>query len=257
LEKNESFHRNDNDPHGTFFPEEYMKRIALLLVFAVSLCFAQKTTIDLAAYKTNKNFTWAETSYAIGKHTFGLVNIKPRVKGDTACISAILIDKRKYVLFDIGTEAGAYGLFVPRYLPISEGLVVLKASPTEAKTFIFLSNGKLITLPGAQVIADTVGKYIYCVWENDKQYRLTVFNVKNMILVMPTKIISQPDKWYASGVSYYFSSPQEKGYYSIDLFTKSVVKTEQPEGTLSPASYLMDFSKIEPPSCCSGKALKR
>jgi hypothetical protein len=229
----------------------------LLLICGASLCFAQKTTIDLSAYKTNKNFTWAETSYTIGKHTFGLVNIKPRVKGDTACISAILIDKRKYVLFDIGVEAGAYGLFVPRNQPISEGLIVLKASPTEAKTFIFLSNGKLITLPGAHVIADTVGKYIYCVWENDKQYRLTVFNVKNMLLVVPTKVISQPDKWYAAGVSYYFSTQGEKGYYSIDLFTKSIVKTEQPEGTLSPVSYLMDFSKIDPTSCCGAKGLKR
>jgi hypothetical protein len=234
-----------------------MKTLSLALIFLVSLCFAQKSTIDLSAYKNNKNFTWAETSYTIGKHTFGLVNIKPRVKGDTACISAVLIDKRKYVLFDIGVEAGAYGLFVPRYQPISDGLIAIKASPTDAKTFIFLPNGKLITLPGAQVIADTVGKYIYCVWENDKQYRLTVFNTKNMILVLPPKIISQPAQWFASGVSYYFTSPQEKGYYSVDLFTKSVVKTEQPEGALTPASYIMDFGKIEPASCCNAKVLKK
>jgi|WetSurMetagenome_2_1015567.scaffolds.fasta_scaffold228401_1 hypothetical protein len=234
-----------------------MKKLIVSLVLAVSLCFAQKSTIDLSIYKTNKNFAWAETSYTIGKHTFGLVNIKPRVKGDTSCISAILIDKRKYVLFDIGADAGAYGLFVPHHQPISEGLIALKASPTEAKTFIFLSNGKLITLPGASVIADTIGKYIYCVWENDKQYRLTVFNVKNMILVLPTKNIPQPGQWFSAGVSYYFSTPQEKGYYSVDLFTKSIVKTEQPEGTLSPASYVMDIGKIDPASCCGAKALKR
>jgi hypothetical protein len=234
-----------------------MKRLFIFLVFSASFCFAEKSTIDLSAYKGNKNFTWAETSYTVGKHTFGLVNIKPRVKGDTACISAIILDKRKFVLFDIGAEAGAYGLFVPRYQPIADGLIAIKASPTDGKTFIFLSNGKLITLPGAHVIADTVGKYIYCVWENDKQYRLTVFNTKNMILVMPTKVVSQPGQWLASGPSYYFTSPQEKGYFSVDLFTKSVVKTESPEGTLSPVSYLMDFTKIDAPTCCSGKALKK
>ena len=230
-----------------------MKTLVLLLVFCVSLCFAEKGTIDLKAYKSNKNYTVAETSYTIGQHTFGLVNIRPRVKGDTACISAIIIDKRKYVLFDIGVEGGAYGLFVPRHQPIKEGLIALKASPVEAKTFIFLSNGKLITLPGAHVIVDTVGKYVYCVWENDKQYRLTVFNVKNMILVVPTMVVSQPSQWFASGVSYYFTSPQEKGYYSVDLFTKSVTKTDTPEGAVSPVSYLMDFGKIDAASCCGAK----
>lgn len=234
-----------------------MKKFQLLLICALSLCFAEKSTIDLNAYKNNKNYTIAETSYVVGKHTFGLVNIRPRVKGDTACISAIIIDKRKYVLFDVGVEAGAYGLFVPRHQPISEGLIALKASPVEAKTFIFLSNGKLITLPGAQVIADTVGKYIYCVWENDKQYRLTIFNVKNMLLVFPTTLISQPAQWFSSDLSYYFTSPREKGYYSVDMFTKSVVKTDKPEGTLSPVSYLMDFSKIEATNCCNAKALKK
>ena len=234
-----------------------MKTLSLLLICCASLCFAQKTTIDLNAYKNNKNFTMAETSYTIGKHTFTLVNIKPRMKSDTACISAIILDKRKFVLFDINVEEGAYGLFVPRQQPISDGLIALKASPVEAKTFIFLSNGKLITLPGAQVIVDTVGKYIYCVWENDKQYRLTVFNSKNMILVLPTKIISQPAQWFASGVSYYFTSPQEKGFYSVDMFTKSVNKIDKPESAVAPVSYLMDFSKIDAASCCNAKALKK
>jgi hypothetical protein len=234
-----------------------MKTLILALIFGATLCFAEKSTIDLAAYKNNKNFTVAETSYTIGKHTFGLVNIRPKVKGDTACISAVLIDKRKYVLFDINVETGAYGLFVPHHQPIADGLIVLKASSTDAKTFIFLANGKLITLPGSQVVADTVGKYIYCVWENDKQFRLTVFNTKNMLLVFPTKVIAQPAQWFASGVSYYFTSPGEKGYYSNDMFTKSVTKVDKPESDIVPASYLMDFSKVEAVNCCSGKALKR
>ena len=232
-----------------------MKTSILAVFFCASLCFAEKTTIDLDAYKKNRNFSRAETSYTIGRHTFTLVNIKPRVKSDTACISAIILDKRKYVLFDINVEAGAYGLFVPRRQPIADGLIAVKASPVDAKTFIFLSNGKLITLPGGQVVFDTTGKYVYCVWENDKQYRLTVFNVKNMILVFPTKVIAQPLQWYASGVSYYFTSPGEKGYYSVDMFAKSVEKVEKPEGELSPVFPLMDFGKVDPAACCGAKAL--
>jgi hypothetical protein len=232
-----------------------MKTTLLALFLCASLSFAEKATIDLNVYKNNKNFSWAETSYTIGKHTFGLVNIKPRVKGDTACISAIILDKRKFVLFDISVEAGAYGLFVPRRQPVEGGLIAIKASPMDAKTFLFLSNGKLVTLPGSQVVFDTAGKYVYCVWENEKQYRLTVFNVKNMLLVFPTKVIAQPQQWYASGVSFYFTSPGEKGYYSVDMFAKSVEKVEKPEGTLSPVSPLMDFAKVDPATCCGAKAL--
>jgi hypothetical protein len=234
-----------------------MKKFILGIICCISLCFAEKGTIDLNAYKNNKNFVWAETSYTVGQHSFGLVNIRPRLKGDTACISAIIIDKRKYVLFDVGLEAGAFGLLVPRSQPVKDGLVAIKASPVDAKTFIFLSNGKLITLPGGQVIVDSTGKYIYCVWENDKQFRLTVFSYRNMILVMPTTVIAQPLQWFASGVSFYFTSPQEKGYYSVDMFTKSISKVAQADGALSPVSYLMDFTKIDAANCCNAKALKR
>ncbi|MBN1575201.1 MAG: hypothetical protein JW913_01520 [Chitinispirillaceae bacterium] len=234
-----------------------MKKTVLALVFCASFPSAGKTTIDLAAYKNNKNFTTAETSYTVGARTFTLVNIRPRVKSDTACISAVIIDKRKLVLFDIGVEAGAYGLFVPRRQPLRGGLVVLKASPVEGKTFIFLSNGKLITLPGAQTIVDTTGKSVYCVWENDNQYRLTVFNYRSMRLTIPTTIIKQPLQWYASGVSYCFTAPQEKGYYSVEPFMKSVVKIDQAESDLSPVPYLTDFSKIDPAGCCNAKALKK
>jgi hypothetical protein len=232
-----------------------MKTSLLALVFYASLCFAEKTTIDLDVYKKNRNFSWAETSYTVGKHTFGLVNIKPRLKGDTACISAIILDKRKFVLFDINVEAGAYGLFVPRRQPIADGLIAIKASQVDAKTFLILSNGKLVTLPGSQVVFDTAGKYVYCVWENEDQYRLTVFNVKNMLLAFPTKVIARPQQWYASGVSFYFTSPGEKGYYSVDMFTKNVDKIDKPDEALSPVSPLMDFGKVDPATCCGGKAL--
>ena len=232
-----------------------MKAFILALICCVSVCFSEKATVDLNSYKKNKNFMVTEASYTIGKHTYTLVNIKPRTKSDTACISAIIIDKRKYVLYDINVEAGAYGLFVPHHQPITDGLIAVKASAVEAKTFIFLSNGKLITLPGSQVIVDTVAKSVYCVWENDKQYRLTVFSVKNMIPMIPTRVIPQPLQWYESGASYYFSSTGAKTYYSVDMFTKSVEKIEKPEGALLPVPYLMDFSTIDSTSCCGAKAL--
>jgi hypothetical protein len=234
-----------------------MKRLTLMLLVFFTACFAEKSTIDLNAYKNNKNFSVSEASYTVGSHAFTLVNIKPRVKGDTACISAVIIDKRKFVLFDVGVESGAYGLFVPHIQPIPDGLIALKASTTDGKIFIFLSNGKLVTLPGALAFADTLGKCVYCVWENDKQYRLTVFNYKIMRVVIQTTAIAQPVQWYSSGMSYCFSAPQEKGYYSIDMFTKVVTKIDQAEGALTPVSYLMDFSKIEPVNCCGGKALKK
>ena len=238
---------------------DFMKpcMVTLSLVLCAAVTFAEKTTIDLAAYKNNKNYTMAETSYVVGARTFSLVNIRPNVKSDTACISAIVIDKRKFVLFDVNVEAGAYGLFVPRHQPLRGGLVVLKASPVEGKTFVFLPDGKLVTLPGAQTIIDTTGKCLYCVWENDKGHQLTVFNYQMKRLIIPTTSIKQPLAWYSSGISYYFTTSQEKGYYLVEMLMKSVDKTDQPDGELSPVPYLIDFSKIDPSSCCGLKALKR
>jgi hypothetical protein len=234
-----------------------MKKLIPALLFCATLSFAENSTIDLTVYKNNKNFTMAETSYTVGTRTFTLINIKPHLKNDTACISAIVIDKRKFVLFDIGVEAGAYGLFVPHSQPLKNGLIVLKASPVEGKTFVFLSTGKMVTLPGAQTVIDTAGKYIYCVWDNDKQYRLTVFSYKTMRVVVPTTTIKQPVQWYSSGISYCFTAPEEKGYYSVEMFTKTVNKIDQADGTLTPVPYLMDFSKIVPADCCGAKALKK
>jgi hypothetical protein len=232
-----------------------MKPILALMICS-SLCFSQKSTIDLKAYKA-KSFSIAETAYKIGAHTFTLVNIKPLHKSDTACISAIIIDKRKYVLFDIGIEGAATGLIVPIRQPISDGLVVVKASPDEGKTFVFLSNGKVVTLPGALVVADTTGKHLYCVWENEKQYRLTVFDYKNVRVVIPTVEIVKPVQWYANGISICFNADGEKGYYSVDMFTKSISKTESTDGTPAPVSYLVDFSKTDIGKCCTGQVLKK
>lgn len=232
-----------------------MKAFVPVVFLFATLLFAEKNSIDLASYKNNKDFTTSEASYAVGSRTFTLVNIKPLTKNDTACISAVIIDKRKFVLFDIGIEGGAYGLFVPKSQPLKQGLVVLKASPTEGKSFIILPNGKLVTLPGAQTFVDSAGKSIYCVWDNDGEYQLTVFNYKAMRLIIPTTAIKQPLKWYTSGISYYFTTSQEKGYYSVEMLTKSIVKTDQADGALSPVPYLMDFSKIDPAGCCGAEAL--
>jgi len=61
----------------------------------------------------------------------------------------------------------------------ARGLMLMReyrseASPTDGKTFIFLSNGKLVSLP-AQVVLSIQRKKHLLLWENDKQYRLTVF----------------------------------------------------------------------------------
>ena len=235
-----------------------MKPVLMVLFAFMSMSFAQKSTIDLNRFKNNRNFTFAEVPLKVGAHTFTLINIKPLIKSDTACVSAIVIDKRKYVLFDIGVaEGAACGLFVCKQQPLKDGTIVLKASPTDGKTFIFLSNGKLVSLPGASSFVDTTGKNVYCVWENDRQYRLTVFDYKNMRIAIPTTLVSQPVAWHNTGVSYCFTAPNEKGYYTVDMFTKSITKSDEAEGTLSPVEYLMDFGKVTAAACCGVQALKR
>jgi len=235
-----------------------MARLTLALIVAfTTVCSAQKSTIDLEKYR-NTNFRISQAEYTVGTHKFGLVNIKPIYKSDTACISAIIIDKRKYVLFDVNVDpASPVGLVVPAKQPVENGLVVLKASSDEGKTFVFLANGKLVTLPGALVFADQDGGNLYCVLENASQYRLTVFDYKNVRIRIPTTEISKPVKWYSSGLSFYFTTEQEKGYYTIDMFTKSVSKTDSIDGELVPVSYIEDFSKFDRQKCCGESALKK
>jgi hypothetical protein len=233
-----------------------MKNVIIAIAVFASVIFAEKATINLEVYKNNKNFTVAQVPIKAGSHTFTLMNIKPMIKSDTTCICAIIIDKRKYVLYDIGAEGSPCGLFTLKQQPLREGTIVLKASPSDGKTFIFLSNGKLVSLPGADAFVDTTGKNIYCVWDNEKHFRLTVFDYKNMRVTVPTTDIAQPSAWYSSGMSYYFSVNGEKGYYSVDMITKSVTKSDEAEGALTPVSYLMDFSKVSATACCGMQALK-
>jgi hypothetical protein len=234
-----------------------MKNIVIAITVFIAAVFAENATINLDVYKNNKLFTLAQTPLKAGSHVFTLMNIKPLVKSDTTCISAIIIDKRKYVLYDIGAEGAACGLFTLKQQPLREGVIVLKASPTDGKTFIFLSNGKLVSLPGADAFVDTVGKNIYCVWDNDKHFRLTVFDYKNMRVTVPTTDIAQPAAWFSGGMSYYFTVADEKGYYAVDMIAKSVVKSNEAEGALTPVSYLMDFGKVSAAACCGMQALKK
>ena len=250
--------------------------IMSIVCFAVTLCFAQQSTIDIDLYKKSKKHSYSEKSYTIGKHAFRVVNIKPlsssRVvsrgassgASDTACISAIILDKRKYVLFDVdvpsGSASGPLGMIVPASQPIAGGLVVLKASPYEGKTFLLLPDGKVVALPGASVIIDTVGKCAYCIWDNDRNFKLTVFDYKGLRLIINTTEIAEPKQWYGAGMGYCFTtagSTDSKTWYTVDFMTKTITKGEKPEGELKPVSYFGGLDKIDRARCCGAEVLKK
>jgi hypothetical protein len=235
-----------------------MKKILCIVCIAAIACLAQNSTIDIGVYKKSKAHSFNEKSYTIGKHVFRVVNIKPLSKSDTACISAIVLDKRKFVLFDIGVPAtGPLGMIVPSAQPISGGLVVLKASPYEGKTFLLLADGKVVTLPGSSVIVDTVGQCVYCVWDNDKNFKLTVFDYKGLRLIINTTEIVEPKAWYGAGMGYCFMATDAKTYYTVDFMTKSISKGGKPEGELKPVSYFGGLDKIDRAACCGADVLKK
>jgi hypothetical protein len=247
-----------------------MRTIVALLCFSVTACFAQHSTIDIDLYKKSKKHSFSEKSYTIGKHLFRVVNIKPLTSprsassgvSDTACISALILDKRKYVLFDIDISPASapLGMIVPDAQPIAGGLVVLKASPYEGKTFLILPDGKVVTLPGASVIVDTAGKSVYCVWDNDKNFKLTVFDYKGLRLVINTTEIAEPKQWYSGGMGYCFTpagSTDSKTWYVVDFMTKTIIKGEKPDGELRPVSYFGGLDKIDRARCCGAEVLKK
>jgi hypothetical protein len=193
----------------------------------------------------------------VGKHTYRVVNIKPLGASDTACISALVLDKRKYVLFDVNVSSGPYGMIVPSNQPVKDGLIILRASPLDGMLFLALAaSGKVVTMPGASVIADTVGKCIYCVWDNDKTFRLTVFDYKNLRLVFKTAVIAEPKQWYTDGFSFGFSAA-DGAYYTVDFMQKAVTKGEKPASGLSQVSYIADLEKIDRTKCCTGEVMKK
>ena len=234
-----------------------MNQSILIVLACFCMCFAQQATINIDKYKNSKKYSFAERSIVVGKHTFRLVNIKPLSASDTNCISAVVIDKRKYVLFDVDVTAGPFGLIVPSVQPISGGLIILKASPYDAKTFFLLQSGKVVTLPGASVIVDTTGKCAYCVWDNDKTFRLTVFDYKSLQLVIRTTDIPQPSQWFSTGMAYCFTTTTDKQYYTVDLMTKTITSSARVEATPAPVSYIADLSKIDRAKCCGAEALRK
>jgi hypothetical protein len=223
----------------------------------IAACSAQQASIDIEVYKKSKKYAYTEHAYTIGKHSFKIVNVKSlAANADTSCISAIVLDKRKYVLFDIDVPTGAIGLFVPQSQPIQDGLIVLKSSPYEAKTFIILGNGKVMTLPGALDFVDSVGSCIYCVWDNDKTFRLTVFDYKNLRMVVKPTAIEQPIQWFSDGMSYGFTTA-EKEYYSMDFMSRNIIKGEKPQGDIKEVPYLIDLDKVDRAKCCGPEVLKK
>jgi hypothetical protein len=233
-----------------------MKQIIVMIIFLIAACYAQQSTIDIEQYKKSKKHSFTERSYTVGKHTYRVVNIKPLGASDTACISALVLDKRKYVLFDVGIASGPFGIIVPAAQPLREGLIVLRASPFDGKLFLILASGKVVTLPGASVIADTVGKCVYCVWDNDKTFRLTVFDYKNLRLVFNTVAIAEPKQWYTDGFSFGFSAA-DGAYYTVDFMQKAITKGEKNASGLTQISYVADVEKIDRAKCCTGEVMKK
>jgi hypothetical protein len=232
-----------------------IKCFAILAIIAGS-CLAQKATIDIDAYKKSKTHTFAERTYTVGKHSYTVVNIRPAAKSDTNCISAVVIDKRKYVLFDVGVSSGPFGIIVPASQPVSGGLLILKASPLDGKLFLILQNGKVVTLPGDRVMVDSAGSCVYCVWVNDSNARLTVFDYKNLRLVFTTAQIAEPKQWYTDGFTNGFEST-DGAYYTVDFLQKAVIKGEKPSSGLTPISYVVDLATIDRATCCGPAVMKK
>jgi len=232
-----------------------MVRFWFPILFLFTACLAQQSTIDMEQYRTSKKFAYSERSYTVGKHAYRVVNIKPLGVSDTNCISAVVIDKRKYVLFDVNVTAGAFGLVVPAKQPVAGGLVILKASPLDGKMFLVLQSGKMVSLPGASVFADTTGSCVYCVWDNDNTFRLTVFDYKNLRLVFNTVVIPEPKQWHTDGFTCWFAAA-DGAYYTVDFLQKAVVKGEKPASGLTPVSYIVDIDKLDRASCCGASQFK-
>jgi len=217
---------------------------------------AGEATIDLTKYRNAKKYTYSEVTHTVGTHQYTLVNIRPRAKGDTACIAALVIDKRKFVMVDLQADSARTGLTMPKEQPIEGGLVVVKLSPLEAKTFIILATGKVVTLPGDRLIVDPAGKTALAIWDNAGTWQLTALDYRSMNLVLPTTAIPRPVKWYTNGLAYYFTADGEEGYCTLDMFTKTVSRVKEALQGLEEVAYTFDPQGIAPVKCCGADALK-
>lgn len=218
--------------------EEPLKYLLILLLFAVVSAMASEKPTNLDEFKKNKNFAWAETTLTVAEKEYRLVNIRNKdVKADTACLSAILFDKRKLVFTDYSSSATPHGLVIPSQQPIKNGLIVLKPSPTDAKALIIFPSGKMVILPGASVLVDDAGSMVYCVWDDEGQHKLSVFNYKALKLLLTAVPIQKPVKWYSSVFDYQFTA-EDKASYTVDIMGRSVRKADENPGDASELKYV-------------------
>ena len=215
-----------------------MRMISLTL--AAALCGATslsaQATIDLAPYKNAKKYTYAEQAYTVGTHTYTMVNIKPKASKDTACVSALIIDKRKFVLVDLVSTGGATGIVVPAKQPIENCLVAVKLSAIDAKTFLIFATGKVVTLPGDRLIVDEAGKTVLVVWDNGGEFQLSVLDYRTMKLAVSPTPIAKPASWYTNGLAWYFKPAEGEGYFTLDLFSKSIAAVKNDRRHAGPRS---------------------
>lgn len=232
-----------------------MRAIVAILVCG-ALAYGAQSTIDLSTYRDSKQYSYAEASYTVGEHEYRLVNIKPLSESDTTCISALVIDKRKYLLIDLEMKGTRHGLVVPKEQPIEDALVVVKASPLDAKTFLILKTGKVVTLPGDRLIVDKAGNTVLSVWDNDGVHHLTVFDYRRLRLIVSTTPIAQPKGWYTNGLAYFFEAT-DGTYYTLDLFSKAVAKAPGGQSGLDPLPYAFDPSSLDVSACCGKSVLTK
>jgi hypothetical protein len=224
-----------------------------VLAFAVAAC--AQSTIDLDVYKNTKKYTMAQRSYTVGTHTYTVVNITPKVAGDTACISALVIDKRKYVLVDLVSSGKPCGIVVPAKQPIAQCLVAVKLSAIDAKTFLIFASGKVVTLPGDRILVDEPGKTVLSVWDNGGQFQLTVLDYRKMSLIVSPTPIARPAAWFTNGLAWYFKPAEGEGYFTLDLFTKGIASVKEVEGGLEQVAYAFEPSTVDAAACCGATVL--
>lgn len=235
------------------------RSIAVIALVCACTALAQSAktaqpTIDLQKYRDVKKYSYVEKAYTIGTHSYTLVNIKPKTASDTTCITAIVIDKRKYVLVDLQAADAPHGLVVPPTQPIDSSLLVVKVSPIDAKTFVILRSGKMATLPGDRLIIDAAGSTILSVWDNQGQCYLTVFDYRKLNLMVAPVAIAKPTQWFTNGLAWYFKADDGR-YFTLDLFTKTVTAVAQLEKGLEEITYTFDPSTLQPAQCCGAQAL--
>ena len=228
--------------------------LACVVALTAPLVLRAQSTIDLEQYRDNSRYTMAEQRYEVGGRGYQVVNIRPAVVKDTACISALVIDKRKFVLVDLTSSGGSTGMVVPREQPIENCLLAVKLSAIDAKTFLIFANGKVVSIPGDRLLLDEAGKTLLSVWDNSGEFLLTVFDYRAMRLMLSPVPIARPESWYTNGLAWFFKA-DDGGLYTFDMFSKNVSPIAGVEGELQPVRYVFEPSTVDADACCGAAAL--